>query len=76
MKKEPGFFDFAADVGLSKHLGGIEATRELLDHCQIARGYTILDVGCGACASPVFIAKEYVCHSSLQQATGYSGFFP
>ena len=62
MKKEPGFFDFAAEVGLTKHLGGLEATRELLDYCKIARGHTILDVGCGAGATPAFIGKEYGCH--------------
>ncbi len=62
MKKEPGFFDFAAEVGLTKHLGGLEATRELLDYCKIARGHTILDVGCGAGVTPAFIAKEYGCH--------------
>jgi hypothetical protein len=26
MKNQPGFFDFAAEVGLTKHIGGLEAT--------------------------------------------------
>jgi ubiquinone/menaquinone biosynthesis C-methylase UbiE len=61
MEKEPEFFDFAAEVGLTKHLGGIEATRELLARCQISGGETILDVGCGVGATPAFIAREYGC---------------
>lgn len=29
MKNQPGFFDFAAEVGLTKHIGGLAATEQL-----------------------------------------------
>jgi arsenite methyltransferase len=61
MEDEPHFFDFAAEVGLTKHLGGVEATEELAALCQIGEGKCILDVGCGAGVTPCFIAKAYDC---------------
>ena len=59
MEKEQTFFDFAAEVGLTKHLGGLEATQELLELCQIDQGKHILDVGCGAGVTPAYIAKKF-----------------
>jgi ubiquinone/menaquinone biosynthesis C-methylase UbiE len=61
MEKEPTFFDFAAYVGLTKHLGGVEATEELIELCHIDAGKYVLDVGCGAGVTPCFIAKRYGC---------------
>ncbi len=61
MTQKPDFFDFAAEVGLTKHIGSLEATRKLLEFCHIAEANTVLDVGCGAGATPVFIAREYGC---------------
>ena len=51
------FFDFAAQAGLTKHLGGLEATDELVEHCKITENTHILDVGCGVGQTPVYIAK-------------------
>jgi len=31
VKDEPAFFDFAAEVGLTKHIGGLEATDTLVE---------------------------------------------
>jgi arsenite methyltransferase len=61
MDKEPTFFDFAAEVGLTKHLGGIGATEELIELCHIGEGQYVLDVGCGAGVTPCFIARRYGC---------------
>lgn len=61
MKDPSHFFDFAAEVGLTKHIGGVEATRSLLELCAIDAGKVILDVGCGVGATPCFIAREYGC---------------
>ena len=36
MNKQQEFFDFAAKVGLTKHIGGIEATEMLIELCRIA----------------------------------------
>ncbi len=61
MEKEQTFFDFAAEVGLTKHLGGVEATEELIELCHIGKGKYVLDVGCGAGVTPCFIAKRHGC---------------
>jgi len=61
MANKPTFFEFAAQVGLTKHLGGMEATEELARLCHFSPGKTILDVGCGVGVTPVFIAKKYNC---------------
>lgn len=56
------FFDFAADVGLTKHMGGIQATEELAQLTHISKGKCILDIGCGVGMTPCFLAKRYDCH--------------
>jgi len=40
MKNTESFFDFAAYVGLTKHLGGQEATQKVIDSCQIKKTAT------------------------------------
>lgn len=35
MDSNPTFFDFAAEVGLTKHFGGVTATEELAAHCHV-----------------------------------------
>jgi arsenite methyltransferase len=61
MENQPTFFDFAAEVGLTKHIGGIEATEALVELCHIGQGKYVLDVGCGVGVTPCFIAKRYGC---------------
>jgi len=61
MEKEQSFFDFAAEVGFTKQLGGVAATEELLELCHVGEGQFILDVGCGAGVTPCFVAKKYGC---------------
>ena len=61
MNNQPGFFDFAAEVGLTKHIGGIEATEALVKYCHIGKGSYVLDVGSGVGITPCFIAKKYGC---------------
>jgi len=60
-KKEPMFFDFAAEAGLTKHFGGIGATEELAESCHIGEGKYVLDVGCGVGVTPCFLARRYDC---------------
>jgi len=59
--KGESFFDYAAEVGLTKHLGGLEATERLMELCHIGEGSYILDVGCGAGQTPCYIAKRHGC---------------
>jgi ubiquinone/menaquinone biosynthesis C-methylase UbiE len=61
MKEEQTFFDFAAEVGLTKHIGESEATTALLGLCHIEEDKHLLDVGCGVGVTPVLIAREYGC---------------
>jgi arsenite methyltransferase len=58
---EQHFFDYAAEAGLTKHLGGLEATEELVELCHIGEGSRVLDVGCGAGQTPCFLVKRYDC---------------
>jgi ubiquinone/menaquinone biosynthesis C-methylase UbiE len=61
MSKQHDFFDFAAEVGLTKHIGGLEASDELFDLCHISKEKYVLDVGCGAGVTPVLLAKRIGC---------------
>jgi arsenite methyltransferase len=61
MTNQQTFFDFAAEVGLTKHFGGHEGTEELARLCHIGKDSYVLDVGCGVGATPCFLAKRYGC---------------
>ncbi|MBN1136728.1 MAG: methyltransferase domain-containing protein [Anaerolineae bacterium] len=61
MENQQTFFDFAAEVGLTKHFGGLEGTEELAGLCHIGAGAHVLDVGCGAGVTPCFLAQRYGC---------------
>lgn len=61
MESKQHFFDFAAEVGLTKHLGGLGATEEIVDLCHIGEGKYVLDVGCGAGTTPCYLVKRYGC---------------
>jgi arsenite methyltransferase len=55
------FFNMQANIGITKHIGGFEATKELLSLCHIEAAQEALDVGCGIGVGPTFIAKTYPC---------------
>lgn len=61
MKEPQTFFDFAAEVGLTKHIGGVEATDKLLELCNISEDKTVLDVGCGVGVTPCYLARKVGC---------------
>jgi SAM-dependent methyltransferase len=61
MQSKPTFFDFAAEVGLTKHFGGLAATEEIAGLCHIGQGSYVLDVGCGAGVTACFLARRYGC---------------
>jgi SAM-dependent methyltransferase len=61
MENQQTFFDFAAEVGLTKHFGGLKGTEELAGLCHIGDGAYVLDVGCGAGVTPCFLAKSHGC---------------
>lgn len=55
------YFDAQASWGVTKHMGGMEATDELAALCQIAEGHSILEVGCGTGVTACHLAKRYGC---------------
>jgi arsenite methyltransferase len=55
------YFEFIADLGMTKHYGSMEATRELIELCRIGSGQYVLDVGCGVGATPSYLAKATDC---------------
>jgi ubiquinone/menaquinone biosynthesis C-methylase UbiE len=61
MKHQLEFFDFAAEVGLTKHIGGVEASDMLSELCHIGQDSYVLDVGCGVGATPCYLARRYGC---------------
>ena len=61
MESQPAFFDFAAEVGLTKHMGGVDATDALVEMCHIGEGSYVLDVGSGVGVTPCYLAKRYGC---------------
>ncbi|MFN2113744.1 MAG: class I SAM-dependent methyltransferase [Anaerolineales bacterium] len=52
------YFEFLAKLGLTKHYGSLDATRELVQRTGIQSGQLVLDLGCGVGATPVFLAQE------------------
>jgi ubiquinone/menaquinone biosynthesis C-methylase UbiE len=55
------FFDFAAQIGLTKHLGGHEATKELVDRTRITPLSYVLDVGSGVGTTACHLARCLGC---------------
>ncbi len=52
------YFEFLGKLGLTKHYGSLDATRELIQLTGIQAGQLVLDLGCGVGATPVFLARE------------------
>ena len=61
MKNKTTIFDFQAEVGLTKMLGGLKATEELIELCHIDKDKYVLDVGCGVGVTPCYLARKYGC---------------
>jgi ubiquinone/menaquinone biosynthesis C-methylase UbiE len=58
---ESYYFDLQASWGLTKHMGGLEATRKLIEACHIDKASYVLDVGCGVGITACYLVKEYGC---------------
>lgn len=61
MKHTDQFFDFAARLGITKHLGGQDATKELIDRTRITPLSYVLDVGCGVGTTACHLARSMGC---------------
>ena len=56
------YLDMQAYAGITKHVGGFEATDELLSLCHIEDAQEALNVGCGIGVGSAYVAKKYGCH--------------
>ncbi|MFC1943163.1 class I SAM-dependent methyltransferase [Chloroflexota bacterium] len=55
------YFELQASWGMTKHIGGLKATRELIELSHINKGTYVLVVGCGVGVTPCYLAKRYGC---------------
>ena len=58
---ELSYFDIQAYMGTTKHMGGLETTRELIELCHIGQHSHVLDVGCGVGATACYLVQKYGC---------------
>lgn len=59
VKQPQDYFEFLAQLGLTKHYGSLDATRKLQELTDIQPGKLVLDIGCGVGATPIYLAREY-----------------
>lgn len=64
MKNTPeiSYFELQAYMGTTKHMGGFETTKELIELCHIEKNAHVLEVGCGVGATACYLAKAYGCN--------------
>ena len=58
-----GIYELIAEVGFKKyfHLGGCDATRELIDLCPINENSYVIDLGCATGKTACYLAQRYGC---------------
>jgi ubiquinone/menaquinone biosynthesis C-methylase UbiE len=60
-EQEAIYFSFLAEVGITKHMGALESTKQLIELCGIEQGQAVLDVGCGVGITACYLTKRYGC---------------
>ena len=55
------YFELQAYVGTTKHMGGFETTKVLIELCHISQDTDVLEVGCGVGATACYLIKKYGC---------------
>ena len=56
-------YELVAEVGFKKyfHLGGFDATKELIDLCPINENSCVIDIGCASGKTACYLARHYGC---------------
>jgi ubiquinone/menaquinone biosynthesis C-methylase UbiE len=56
-------YELIAEVGFKKyfHLGGLDATRALIDLCPINANSHVIDIGCASGKTACYLARRYGC---------------
>jgi len=57
-KMEDLYFDFQAEIGITKHMGTLAATNRLIKKVQVNPQSVVLDIGCGAGFTAVFFENS------------------
>lgn len=57
-------YELIAEVGFKKyfHLGGLEATRALIDLCPVNANTHVIDIGCASGKTACYLARRYGCN--------------
>jgi arsenite methyltransferase len=55
------YFEVQAYWGMTKHMGGLKATEQLVKLCHITSDKYVLVVGCGVGVTSCYLAKKYRC---------------
>ncbi|MFZ5920090.1 MAG: class I SAM-dependent methyltransferase [Chloroflexota bacterium] len=55
------YLDLQAAIGATRHMGGLEATNDLVRLCRIGPADHVLDVGCGPGTTARLLAREVGC---------------
>lgn len=55
------YFTMQAEIGITKHMGGKQATKKLIELCNIKENSFVLDVGCGTGKTACFLAEKIGC---------------
>jgi SAM-dependent methyltransferase len=55
------YLDFQSIVGITKHMGGAGATKELLALCHVDDAHDVLEIGCGIGVGPANLARAHRC---------------
>ncbi len=56
------YFDMLAEMGHTKHIGGLAATMRLMELIRPQESDYVLDVGCGVGIAAAFLVQKYGCH--------------
>ncbi len=64
------FLQRTKEMGIVGHRGGLKATRDLLQMCELNAGQRILEAGCGRGYTACTAAKQYGASAAAVQVDG------